>query len=44
VRKILNFILAVKSERKINFLCRYFDTLDVQGLWQAIDEEGEGFA
>jgi len=44
VRNILNCILTLSSERKITFGGRKYVAPYVQGVWQAMDKEGEEFA
>jgi hypothetical protein len=42
--KTFEFLLAVKSDRKIKLVDRQFAAPHVQGLWQAMDKEIEVFA
>jgi len=42
--KAFEFILALSSERKITFGRGEFATPHGQGVWQAVDIEGEDFA
>ena len=39
----MKYILAVRSEIKKRFGSRRLAAANVQGLWQAMDEESEGF-
>jgi len=43
VRNILNSILTVSSKRNISFGGRKYVAPHVQGVWQAMDKEGEEF-
>jgi hypothetical protein len=40
----MNCTLGVRSGIKINFGRRGFGAARVQGIWQAMDKESEGFA